>query len=233
LPRSRRRTGIDDAATAKFREHKTAGILYRLEKAPASGRALILGAFAVISALLSVYVPSPLFIHNTPPLPALWFGIVLCAGVALWALRNPLRILFVLLACLVAWQAAVETTSSLYDSMAHQITAPNTAGVNALNFGFPGVDYLWGLCGMVGGMVGSGIVVLAIAAVLKGFRTPHYWASPILFGTIAGFFLECGQDPTAGGLFIHIGSMLPLFLLWQIAVAASIGYNLTKPAGRG
>jgi hypothetical protein len=201
-----------------------------LQATPATGRALILGALSVVSAVLSVYVPSPLFIHNTPLLPALWFGLVLCAGVAIWASRNAFRIFVVLLGSFVAWQAAVETTDALYDSMARQITASHPAGAVGPYFGVPAVDYLWGLCGMVGGMVGGAIVAAALAAVLKSFRTSNGWAPPILFGTMAGFFLECGQDPTAGGLFIHIGSLLPVFLLWQVGVAASIAYNLNKPA---
>jgi hypothetical protein len=177
-----------------------------------------------------MYVPSPLSIHRAPLLPPLWFGIVLCAGVALWALRSPFRILVVLVACFAAWQAAVETTASLYDGIAHQITALHPAGADTLNLGAPAIDYVWGLCGMVGGLIGSAIVALGTAAVVKSLRTSNCWAPPILFGTIAGFFLECGQDPTTGGLFIHIGSLLPLFLLWQIGVAASTAYNLTSAA---
>jgi hypothetical protein len=185
---------------------------------------------SVVSALLSVYVPSPLFIHRAPLLPPLWFGIVLCTGVALWALRSPFRIFVILVACFAAWQGAVEATASLYDSIAHQITALHPAGTDPLNLGVPAIDYVWGLCGMVGGLIGSAIVALALAVVVKSFRTSNCWAPPILFGTIAGFFLECGQDRAASDLFIHIGSLLPLFLLWQIGVAASIAYNLRKPA---
>lgn len=169
-----------------------------------------------------------MFIHNTPLLPALWFGLVMCAGLVLWASRSPFRIIVVLLACFVAWQAAVETTAALHDSIAQQMRSSAPASAVVPDSGFPVIDYLWGLCGLVGGMIGSGIVVLAIFAVLNSFRTSNCWAPPILFGTVAGFLLEFAEDPTAGGLFIHIGSMLPLFLVWQIAVAASIAYNLTK-----
>jgi len=207
-----------------------AGIIQRLKAASGHERALILGVISIVSALLSWQVPSPLFIHNTPLLPALWFGLVLCAGVLLWASRSPVRIIVVLLATFAAWQAAVETTAALHDTIAQQIKSSAPASAVVPDSGTPIVDYLWGLCGMVGGMIGSGIIVFAVAAVLKGFRTANGWAVPILLGTIAGFLLEFAEDPTAGGLFVHIGSMLPLFLVWQIAVAASIGYSLAKPA---
>lgn len=217
-----------------MRERDTVRIVKRLQAASAYERALVLGIVSIVSAVLSWQIPSPFFIRNTPLLPALWFGLVLGAGLLLWATRSPLRIIAVLLATFVAWQAAVETTASLHDTIAQQIKSSAPASAVVPDSGTPAVDYLWGLCGMVGGMIGSGIVVFAIAAVLKGFRTSNGWAPPILFGTIAGFFLEFAEDPTAGGLFVHIGSVLPLFLVWQTAVAASIAGNLTKPvAGEG
>ena len=171
-----------------------------------------------------------MFIHNTPLLPALWFGLVLCAGLLLWASRSPFRIAIVFLATFVAWHAAVETTAILHDTIAQQIKSSAPASEVVPDSGAPVVDYLWGLCGMVGGMIGSGIVVIAIAAVLKSFRASNGWTLPILFGTIAGFLLEFAEDPTPGGLYVHVGSMLPLFLVWQIAVAGTIACNLTPAA---
>jgi hypothetical protein len=209
---------------------QTARILYRLETASAPERALILAALSIVSAILSWRLPTPdlLFIYHTPLPPAFWFGLVLCAGVALWASRRPFDLFVVLLASFIAWHVAVETTSFIHDNIAQQINSPAPANTNAPIFSAPPVNYLWGLCGMVGGLIGSSIVVCAIAAVIKGFRTSNCWARTILFGTIAGFLLEFAEDQAEGGLFIHVGSLLPLFLLWQMSVAGSIAYDL-KP----
>jgi hypothetical protein len=38
--------------------------------------------------------------------------------------------------------------------------------------------------------------------------------------------LEFAVLPTEGRLPIHVGSYLPLYLVWQTTIAASIGYGL-------
>ena len=200
----------------------TMRILYRMETASAHERALILGFFGVASALLCWCVPTPQHsvIWETPLLPALWFGLVLCSGVALWSSRSPFDLFAVLLASFVAWVAAFETTFHLNQNILDQIQASSSSRLGA-----PVINYLVGMCGMIGGLLGSTIVVCAISAILRSFMT---WAQPILFGTVAGSFLEFMVEPSQGGLPIHIGSVLPLFLVWQISVAASIAFNL-KP----
>lgn len=210
------------------------GFIKRLEAASARERALVLGALAVISALLSWRLPPPhwAFFREIPLPPALWFGLVLCAGVALWSSRRLFVLAVVLIATFVAWQAAVETTLRIEDQIERQIVSltPPNGTLSSLNLNSPGINYVWGLCGMVGGMIGSAIVVFGIAAVLKGFRKSNCWAPVIVFGTIAGFFLEFAEVPAASGLFVHIDSTLPVFLVWQVGVAALIAYNLTPAA---
>lgn len=154
----------------------------------------------------------------------------------LWSSRRPFVLAVVLLASFVAWQAAVETTLRIQDAIERQIvslTPSNASSLSSLNI--PTINYVWGLCGMVGGMIGSAIVVFAIAAVLKAFRASNYWAPVILFGTVAGLLLECAEAPTATGLLVHIDSTLPVFLAWQVGVAALIACKLTpadKDTGR-
>jgi hypothetical protein len=211
---------------------KTSKILNRLRAAPARQRALWLGFLSVASALLSWYLPPPdyLFVSHTPLPPAFWFGLVLCAGVALWSSRSPLVLSAVLLATFVAWVAAVETTLRLQDSIEQQVVSLNPPATSLPALSSPVINYVWGLCGMVGGMIGSAIVVFAIAAATRNLRTSNRWASVILFGTIAGFFLEFAEIRSATGLFVHISSLLPLFLVWQVGVAALIAYNLAPAA---
>ncbi len=83
----------------------------RLQTASAGERALVLGALAVISGLLGNFIPALdfLMIGHTPPLPALWFGLVLCVGVVLWASRRSFDLVVIFLSSFVAWFAAVET----------------------------------------------------------------------------------------------------------------------------
>jgi hypothetical protein len=69
--------------------------------------------------------------------------------------------------------------------------------------------------------------------VLSSIRTVPAWTRTMLVGTIAGLFLEFLEGHAVGGLFIHIGSLLPLFLIWQMSVAASMAYSFTKPAANG
>jgi len=213
-------------------ERNTADIIKRLQAASASERALILGIFAVLSALLSWELPPPdyLYISHTPLPPAFWFGIVLCTGVALWSSRSPLALFAVLLATFVAWVAAVESTLRLQDSIEGQIVSLRPPAASLSGLTTPVINYVWGLCGMVGGMIGSAIVVFGVATVIKSLRTSNCWAPIILFGTIAGFFLEFAEVRTETGLFVHMSSLLPVFLVWQVGVAALFAYNLTPPS---
>jgi hypothetical protein len=192
--------------------------------ASAIERAAILGIFAIPSALLCTYLPTPpyLTIWQTPLPPALWFGVVLCFGTALWISRSPFDLLAVLLTSFAAWVSAFQTTIRVHDSIVFQIhRAPPPEIPTPLN-------YILGISGAIGGFIGSAIVVFGISVVIRSFRTFDAWAKTILLGTIAGSLLELEIDPTENGLLIHIGSILPLFLIWQTSVAASIAFSL-KP----
>jgi hypothetical protein len=203
------------------------GIISRLQTVSVRGRALVLGTLAVISALLCNFIPTPAFliIGNTPLLPALWFGLVLCIGTALWASRRSVDLAIVMLSSFAAWFAAVETAAGLHLSIERQVKAALPAGTSA-----PSLAYLDAGCGMIAGLIGSAIVVAVIWAAIKAFRTSGAWARTMLFGTVAGSLLEFINDRLTPALPIHIGSALPLYLVWQVSVAASIAYALAgKP----
>ena len=55
---------------------------------------------------------------------------------------------------------------------------------------------------------------------LRGLRTAACWTRTVSIGALAGMLL---------GLNGVMESMLPLFLVWQPAVAASIGHGLGRP----
>jgi hypothetical protein len=66
--------------------------------------------------------------------------------------------------------------------------------------------------------------------VLSSTRTTPCWTRTMLVGTVAGLFLESLESRAEGGLFVHTGSLLPLLLVWQASVAASMAYSFAKPA---
>jgi hypothetical protein len=203
------------------------GIISQLQTASVRERALVLGTLAVISALLCNFVPTPAFliIGNTPLLPALWFGLVLCIGTALWASRRSVDLSIIMLSSFAAWFAAVETAAGLHLSIERQVKTALPSGASA-----PSLAYLDAGCGMVAGLVGSAIVVAVIWVAIKAFRTSGAWARTMLFGTVAGSLLEFINDGLTPALPIHIGTALPLYLVWQVSVAASIAYALaSKP----
>ena len=134
----------------------------------------------------------------------------------------------VLVATGVAWYAAFEVTVHVHGSIADQIISQSGAPVP--NFSVPAASYLLGLCGMLGGLIGSGILVLIVSTVVSGVRAMPSWTRTVLIGTVAGLFLECLAGRATGDLFIHTDSLLPLFLVWQTSVAASMAYSFAKPA---
>jgi hypothetical protein len=85
------------------------------------------------------------------------------------------------------------------------------------------VKYVVALCGALGGLVGSFVTGAGIAFVSKEFYARGNWARTTLIGMVTGTLLEFAANPVGS---IHIGSLLPLFLVWQFSVAASIGYGL-------
>jgi hypothetical protein len=189
---------------------------------------VILGATAVVSALLSSFVPTPayLFFWAAPLPPALCFGIVLCIGAALWTSRRPFDLFLLLVTSWIAWNLGVQSANKLFHLLPIPFVPPPADSPNKWNFTPP--DYLAGICGVLGGFIGSTVVVFGIAASCRSMRTFNGWAQVILIGAVTGFLLELTVPPRTNGLEIHIGSFLPLYLAWQVGVAAAIAYNL-KP----
>jgi hypothetical protein len=199
-------------------EMETKHILNRLRKAAAHQRALIGGLLGALSALLSTYPETPdyLVVLNTPLPPAFWFGMVLCTSVALWESRALFILFAIMLTSFIAWAAAIQASVYIHDAINSQVRTE--------------INYLFAICGIAGGFVGSTIVVFGLSALSRGFRTSGGWSRTILLGTLAGLFLEFDDGSSQQGLPIHIGSILPLFVVWQTSVAASIAYSLGKPA---
>ena len=75
---------------------------------------------------------------------------------------------------------------------------------------------------MLGGLVGSATLTFALSLVCKEFGRFENWARVVMPGTALGVLLELlGKDDKFA---LHLGTLLPLFLAWQVTVAAIIGY---------
>jgi hypothetical protein len=174
-----------------------------LRDAPPPQRAVILGVLGLLSAVLS-YLTFDVRELPYPLLPGIWFALVLAAGVWLWAPRGKIATAVIFAATNAAWWAAFETSVRLYSSL-EDISALPAA-----------------LSGVASGFVGSFVTVCSVSYACPGFRTGTNWVRTLAAGSLAGILLEA--------IDLQGGSLLPLLLVWQGAVAASIGWGLT--AGR-
>jgi hypothetical protein len=188
--------------------------------------ATVLALCATLSALLSSFVPGwewpiRIFISNepTPPLPGLFFGVVLCLVVAFAEGSRPLKLLVALLGTVVAWLCAWTSAIELYRHLGSLFSGSTVLGETA------GHDaYIMPAAGFVAGMIGSSLTVSTVALVSPRLRAPADWIRTIVIGAIGGLLLVCQSV---------FDTVLPLFLVWQPAVAASIAYGLASSAPTG
>jgi len=94
---------------------------------------------------------------------------------------------------------------------------------------FPTINFTLAVCGVLGGLVGSATLTFALSLVCKEFGRFENWARIVMPGTALGVLLELVAKDDK--LPVHIGSMLPLFLGWQMTVAAIIGYCIVPRSG--
>lgn len=182
-------------------------------------RAGILSLLAVPSAFLSHYVARDpwdvFFIGGRSLLPGVYFALVLSIGALAWATKSKFEVLTVFLLTVLAWFLAVEATLSVHTFL-KEATGPLGPPLDPSSLTYPEKNYLLALSGMVGGLVGASITVYGVSLAQQQFRNVQDWIRTIAIGGIAGVFLELESQ--------H--SLLPLFLVWQPSVAASIGYGL-------
>jgi hypothetical protein len=92
------------------------------------------------------------------------------------------------------------------------------------------INFVLAVCGVLGGLVGSTILT-GLSLVCKEFGAFQNWARVVMPGTALGVLLELlAKDDK---LPVHIGSILPLFLAWQVTVAAIIGYCIVPRSSDG
>lgn len=191
--------------------------LMGLSNASASNRAVILATLAIVSAILSnfawrngiLWTPQ-LALWNIPLLPGLFFGAVLALAIWLWVSRRFANI-------------TAEYAFISIGKMLEEIAAPGRI--------FPTIHFMSAVCGVLGGWVGSTTLTFALSLLCKEFGAFENWARVVMPGTAVGVLLEF--EPKDDKLALHIGSILPLFLAWQMTVAAVIGYCIVPRRDRG
>jgi hypothetical protein len=200
-------------------------IRIKLSNVSAPTRALILALFATVSAILSNFAGSKVYL-NTQPLPGIYFGMVLGLAIWFWVSRSAWKILTILLSTVIAWVAARITAEHAFGAiqqMLKEIAAPNNT--------FPTINFMFAVCGVLGGLVGSTILTFGLSLVCKEFGAFENWARVVMPGTVLGILLELAEKDDKFAL--HLGTLLPLFLGWQMTVAAIIGYCLVPRSGDG
>jgi hypothetical protein len=161
---------------------------------------IILAVCGVISGLLSAYVPGQgIELLEVPMLPAIFFGIVVALGIYSWEARHPVPILIVFAGVAVAWWAAYWFA----------LTFSDRNNANAL---------IW--IGAVSGVIGALLTSVALWIASEDFRKIKNVLLAIVIGGVAGMLLRLieGAGPVHG--------TAPLFVVWQGAMAALIGYAL-------
>ena len=199
-------------------------MLKTLEDLSAQKAALFLAVLAVGSALLSnyvTYVPnSDRFpeLGGAPLLPGIYFGLVIWIGVFLWEKKSAAAFVIIVVGVVIAWILAWRTGIAVHDFLNEIRTGNPAAGTDRK------LPYIFMIAGFVAGLVGAFVTVIVTSIACPDFREPTDWLRTIAIGAVAGMLLHFGDTPN--------GSVLPLFVVWQAAVAASVAYGLVIPPPR-
>jgi hypothetical protein len=198
-------------------------------------RARILATFAIASALLSTFagVDTNARLAGWPFLPGIYFGAALASGVYLWVTKSPLRLLAIVIGVIVAWYLGFQTAIGVNLSL-RELMKPYQ-DQNAL--------WITAFTGVCGGFVGAFMTAATIALICKDFRAVANWVRTSAVGAAAGvmliFFSEASRWPAPTiHEYLYLVPLftpapehfyfLPLFIVWQPAVAATIGYGLVQ-----
>lgn len=163
---------------------------------------LWLSGLGLISGLLSSIgfeAAEHVKVLGVPIYPSPLFGLVIAFGVYRWGKASWWAAVLALVVTVAAWIAAMRGFHAVTDDGARNI-------------------YLGGL---VAGAIGAAGTMLGGAITLPALRRLPDWLLMIGVGAVAGLLV--GFDERILG-----ASFLPLFLVWQSAVAACIGYALTR-----
>ncbi len=194
------------------------------------GRARTVAITAATGAVtgLIASLPSPLpeirldsdgLLVNAAGFP-LHAGIAFAAGMAvmlwLWVRRDLRRCLLAMALILLGWLAAVNTANDVYQALLATDLFGTAPGAKA-NRDALGLI----LGGVAAGAVGAGLTAFGSGVPAEAIRRPQNWIAVVIVGAVLGVLLY----PAA-----KFGLLPVLVVPWQAAVAAAIGFGLTRPA---
>jgi hypothetical protein len=197
-----------------------------LPRPPARARTvLIMGGVGLLTGILSS-LPSPLpdlrledpeILINAEGIP-LHAGIAFGGGMAimvwLWANRDIGKCLLAMALMLMGWLAAVNTANDVMSAVVSSELFGTVEGAKA-NREVVG----WVLAGLVGGAIGGGLTAFGAGIAAASIRRPEAWSLIVLAGAVFGLLLYPAAD---------LDLIALLLVPWQSAVAACIGYGLTR-----
>lgn len=194
------------------------------------GRARTVAIMAAIGAVtgLIASLPSPLpeirldgdgLLLNAAGFP-LHAGIAFAAGMALmlwlWVRRDVRRCLLAMALILLGWLAAVNTANDVYQALLASDLFGTAPGAKASRDALGLI-----LGGIAAGAVGAGLTAFGSGVPAEAIRHPRNWIAIVVAGAVLGVLLY----PAA-----KLGLLPVLVVPWQAAVAATIGFGLTRPA---
>jgi hypothetical protein len=193
----------------------------------ASRRALYFAAIAVVSAVLSCematrYSPSS---WQFQVAPGVIFGLALAAATQLWSTRSIFNALAICGLTIVAWYAAHLAYAAVIPHVSNLLQRGPHRYMDGTGVG-EAIPFTVALAGIAAGFVGSIATWFAVAVVHAEYRSFRFFLILVCFGAIAGSLLEGMVLPSVFQLPFHIGSLKPVFIVWQTGVAALIGYQL-------
>jgi hypothetical protein len=185
--------------------------------------AFLLATLAIPSALLSWYSPvdpwDVFSVFSQPRkqelLPGIYFGLVLCTGIYLWGPRNARYVALVFIAVLLSWICAYQIAVEISMILDAALTPPSLAEIlSSRNFL---KTFAFGISGLAGGLAGSIGTAIGVSLVSPNLRNPWFFLRTVLIGFLAGGLLQ-----------VVTVSVLPLFIVWQPAIAGCVAYSLVS-----
>jgi hypothetical protein len=196
---------------------------------PSRTRAVaIMGALGVATALISS-LPSPLpdirlsdpdVLINARAVPlhaGIAFGAMIAGVLWRWVNRDPTKCFLAMMLTLAGWLGAVNTANDVINTIQGSSLFGTAEGAKAYR---EVVGWMTG--GLLGGAVGAGLTAFGTGIAAIPIRRPDAWMLIVMVGAIAGLLLY----PAA-----LLDSIILLFVPWQVAVAAAIGFGLTLRNG--
>ena len=192
---------------------------------PSRGRAIaVMAALGMVTGLISS-LPSPLpdirlsdpdVLINARAVPlhaGIAFGAMVAGVLWLWVNRDPVKCLLAIMLTLAGWLAAVNTANDVINTIQESSLFGTIEGAKAYR------EMLgWMTGGLLAGAVGAGLTAFGTGIAATAIRRFEAWMLIVLTGAIAGLLLY----PAA-----FLDTIVLLFVPWQAAVAAAVGFGLS------